>query len=718
MESKSLLTPPAGPAVRATVQRLFLFVLLLAAAAPVHGQMKTSSRFVYNHCGEKVVFRGIEHMLYWADTNGDMIGEIAKTGTNYIRLLLDVSITGPQLRTLMQKCVDQNRMYVSVAIWKPWLNQDFWARADVKSVLLDYENFIVIHGYGEAEFSDDYPRWVSEVKQIITKIRNAGYKCPIDAISTTYGRDPRPIIQYGQSLVDHDPLRNIILGCQMYWGTYYEGVYGMTIAQACAKFATLGFPVQVGACPSDCGNDCGQRAWDEAYKNQLGCMWWSWKGDQFELSSTGQYANLTASGQSICVTGQYSISKTSVKYGGSCPTTPPPVTLRTPENPASTVAGVEYRYYEGTWSVLPNFDALTAVKSGNVANFDMSVRNRTDNYGFRYTGFVQVPTDGTYTFYTSSDDGSKLYIGTTEVVNNDGLHALQERSGTIGLKAGKHAISVRFFESTGGEGLTVSYAGPGITKQAIPNAALSRAGTATAGTGLRGEYFNNRTLTAPSALVRTDATVNFQWWDPAGPGVTADNFSVRWTGQVEAPASGSYTFSTVSDDGVRLWVNGVQVVNNWTDHGETTNNGTPITLTGGQKYNITMEFYDATAGATARLLWAYPGQTQVVVPQARLFPASSARTAVPETAGLPAVSVYPNPTDGGYLHVKFVAAARGEARVSLVNALGRAAVQRAYPVAAGENTLRVPTAGLGEGIYVLHVQQAGRKLVRKVAVGK
>jgi hypothetical protein len=111
-------------------------------------------------------------------------------------------------------------------------------------VLLDYENFIVIHGYGEAEFSDDYPRWVSEVKQIITKIRNAGYKCPIDAISTTYGRDPRPIIQYGQSLVDHDPLRNLILGCQMYWGTYYEEVYGMTIAQACAKFTTLGFPVQ------------------------------------------------------------------------------------------------------------------------------------------------------------------------------------------------------------------------------------------------------------------------------------------------------------------------------------------------------------------------------------------------------------------------------------------------------------------------------------------
>ncbi|MBD0260160.1 MAG: PKD domain-containing protein, partial [Cytophagales bacterium] len=113
------------------------------------------------------------------------------------------------------------------------------------------------------------------------------------------------------------------------------------------------------------------------------------------------------------------------------------------------------------------------VKSGNVANFDMSVRNRTDNYAFQYTGYVQVPADGQYTFYTSSDDGSKLYIGTTQVVDNDGLHALQERSGTIGLKAGKHSITVTFFEATGGEGLTVSYSSPTLAKTTIPASALS-----------------------------------------------------------------------------------------------------------------------------------------------------------------------------------------------------------------------------------------------------
>jgi hypothetical protein len=150
------------------------------------------------------------------------------------------------------------------------------------------------------------------------------------------------------------------------------------------------------------------------------------------------------------------------------------ITLRTADNPSGTVAGLDYRYYEGNWSNLPNFDALTAIKGGTVANFDLTPRNRPDNFGFRFTGYVNVPSDGTYTFYTTSDDGSKLYIGSTEVVNNDGLHGARERSGTIGLKAGKHAITVPFFEATVGEVLTVSYGGPGLTKQAIPASALSR----------------------------------------------------------------------------------------------------------------------------------------------------------------------------------------------------------------------------------------------------
>ncbi|RYE14521.1 MAG: hypothetical protein EOP51_28015, partial [Sphingobacteriales bacterium] len=150
------------------------------------------------------------------------------------------------------------------------------------------------------------------------------------------------------------------------------------------------------------------------------------------------------------------------------------ITLLPAVNPANTVNGLDYKYYEGSWSVVPNFTALTPVKTGTVTNFDLSVANSSDNFGFSFTGYINVPADGVYTFYTTSDDGSNLYIDNVLTVANDGLHAAIEKSGTIGLKAGKHAISTGFFEQGGGEVLTVSYSGPGITKQLIPGSVLFR----------------------------------------------------------------------------------------------------------------------------------------------------------------------------------------------------------------------------------------------------
>ncbi len=136
--------------------------------------------------------------------------------------------------------------------------------------------------------------------------------------------------------------------------------------------------------------------------------------------------------------------------------------------------------------------------------------------------------------------------------------------------------------------------------------------------GLSAIYFNNSNLTGTS-FSRVDPTVDFVWGaaSPA-PGIGADTFSVRWTGQVQPQFSQTYTFYTVSNDGVRLWVNGVRVVNNWTNHGTTENSGT-IALTAGQKYDIRMEFYEDTGNATARLLWSSPSTTKAVVPNTRLF---------------------------------------------------------------------------------------------------
>jgi hypothetical protein len=140
--------------------------------------------------------------------------------------------------------------------------------------------------------------------------------------------------------------------------------------------------------------------------------------------------------------------------------------------PPDLVAGLDYRYYEGEWDELPDFDALAPVGSGATTGFDMFPRQRDEGYGLVLSGLVRVPRDGVYTFYSASDDGSRLYVGDVEVVDNDGLHSRHERFGRIALAKGLHPIRVVYFQRGGGAALKVSYRGPGIPKQPIPSEAL------------------------------------------------------------------------------------------------------------------------------------------------------------------------------------------------------------------------------------------------------
>jgi glucose/arabinose dehydrogenase len=138
------------------------------------------------------------------------------------------------------------------------------------------------------------------------------------------------------------------------------------------------------------------------------------------------------------------------------------------------------------------------------------------------------------------------------------------------------------------------------------------------GNGLSATYYDNMNFTG-TMVTRIDPTVDFVW-GAGSPAATIgpDTFSVRWTGQVEPPSSGTYTFYTQSDDGVRLWVADQLIVNNWTNHAPTENSGT-IALTAGQRYSIRMEFYENGGGATARLSWSHPAVPKQIVPATRLY---------------------------------------------------------------------------------------------------
>jgi hypothetical protein len=99
-----------------------------------------------------------------------------------------------------------------------------------------------------------------------------------------------------------------------------------------------------------------------------------------------------------------------------------------------------------------------------------------------------------------------------------------------------------------------------------------------------------------------------------------DNFSIRWSGDVKTSTAGGYRFRTVSDDGVRLWVNGALVIDNWTTHGATTNSSNTITLAANTRYTIKMEYFEQTGSAVAKLQWRLPNTTTyVTIPAASLF---------------------------------------------------------------------------------------------------
>ena len=153
--------------------------------------------------------------------------------------------------------------------------------------------------------------------------------------------------------------------------------------------------------------------------------------------------------------------------------------------------------------------------------------------------------------------------------------------------------------------------------------------TAKAGGGVRADYYRGMNF-ENYVLTRTDPQINFNWGDPGGPdpAVGNDTFSARWTGEVEAAFTETYTFYARGDDGVRLWVDGQQLVDAWVDQGATEYSG-KIDLAAGQTYSLIMEYYENGGGTTAELRWSSPSTPKQLIPQAALSPPIKASSPSP-----------------------------------------------------------------------------------------
>ena len=158
------------------------------------------------------------------------------------------------------------------------------------------------------------------------------------------------------------------------------------------------------------------------------------------------------------------------------------VALNAATNASGTVGGLGYRYYQAAsgvnWSSIPNLAPLVPVLRGAVSTVDLTPRQRRSNYAFDYSGFLNAPADGIYSFSLRAGNGSRLLIDGAVVVNHDGLrNSTETSSGWVGLRAGLHSLNVQYFQGSDAsllDGLGLYYEGPGLARTEIPASAFSR----------------------------------------------------------------------------------------------------------------------------------------------------------------------------------------------------------------------------------------------------
>jgi len=173
---------------------------------------------------------------------------------------------------------------------------------------------------------------------------------------------------------------------------------------------------------------------------------------------------------------------------------------------------------------------------------------------------------------------------------------------------------------------------PGAVASGTASASFINSSAVGSGTGLLGQYWADTAYTAfiapgfdaPPTLTRVDPTIDFNWdTTPSSPEIGLTNYCVEWTGTVEPQFSETYTFSTSTDDGVLLYVNGHLLVNEWEPEGQTTWSGT-IAMNAQQSYNIKMDYFQGLGDAVAYLYWSSPSTgPMTIIPESQLYPVTN-----------------------------------------------------------------------------------------------
>ncbi|TCN59586.1 T9SS C-terminal target domain-containing protein [Flavobacterium circumlabens] len=242
------------------------------------------------------------------------------------------------------------------------------------------------------------------------------------------------------------------------------------------------------------------------------------------------------------------------------------------------------------------------------------------------------------------------------------------------------------------------------------------------GTGLQGVYYNNTDFTG-TFVSRVDSNINFNWGSGSpATDIQADTFSARWTGLIKPGYTETYTFYTTSDDGIRLWIDDVLLINKWVNQGSTEHKAT-IQLNAGQKYKINAEYFENTVNALAQLSWSSTSLKKEIVPQSSLYPSSA--SLAKKIAGANsegeisdnAVKVYPNPAKG-VLHFTLSGAVQNSIVAELSSQEAKIIKNEKYNGVNINNTFTFDIGGLAAGIYFLKIYNGSQTTVKKIIISQ
>ena len=159
-------------------------------------------------------------------------------------------------------------------------------------------------------------------------------------------------------------------------------------------------------------------------------------------------------------------SKTLTKYVGTYIYQKPQITGK------DLLSGLKYEYYEGIVKSTGEIRQLIKIGTGLTSTITAATGNRDSNYALIHSGYIQIPEDGTYTFYLTSNDGSRLYLNDELALDNDGPHGKEEESVTLSLGKGTHKFQLSYFQLGGNRALVLEWEGENFGRGEIPASAF------------------------------------------------------------------------------------------------------------------------------------------------------------------------------------------------------------------------------------------------------